>query len=312
MRNRMNNRAHSDDWEELAANFLCKVWGVFADGFVFAASKDRKSATWREHSFQLPISKRELMRFFRDHPRDRRDLYFCPNAFDKPTRKKQFALPTLYAWADIDDADPDAFDPQPGVLIETSSDRYQGLWLFRDHRDAPQAEVYSKALAYMFGADRNGWSITKYLRVPFTFNHKPERKTAAVKLVEDDFRITIRPSLVLDTADWDRTDNRAISANVILLTKDWQEIAEKYRKDLHPRVRSLIWTDRAFAYERDRSKCIFEIIAGLHEAGADVNEIAFLVFENPYFRSKHGVNPERAMEEVGRVVAKLGGHHGKN
>lgn len=310
MPTRMNNRAHPEHWENRAAEFARDVWSIFAGGFAFIAAKDRKSGTWKEHPLQLPVSRRALVRVLQTHPRERYDLYFCPNAFDKAVRKKHFAQPTPYAWVDIDDADPDAFVPPPGVLIKTSHRRYQGLWRFRDWRDVPGAEVYSKGLAYMHGADRTGWSVTKYLRLPHTINHKPGRRGAEVKLLRDDLRITIRPPLAIDTSDWDAADPRGIRATVIMPARDWREVAAPYRKHLHPRVRSLIWTDRAFAFESDRSKCIFEIIAGLHEAGAHPDDISLILFSNPYFLAKHGVNPQRVVEEVKRVVAKLGGQNG--
>lgn len=310
MRNRMNNQAHPQGWKIRAAQFAREVWSVFEGGFVFIAAKGRRTGVWQEHALQLPVSERDLVDFFRAHSREHYDLYFCPNAFRKAERKTDLALPSPYAWADIDDADPEVFVPPPGVLIESSHHRYQGLWRFRDWRQVPEAQVYSKALAYKYGADRNGWSITKYLRLPYTLNHKPGRHKAAVKLLRRNFQITIRPPLALNTSEWGTADPHCLRVTIISPVQDWREVAEKYRPQLHPRVRSLIWTERAYAFERDRSKCIFEIIAGLHEAGANQNEIAFLVFVNPYFQSKHGVNPERAVEEVARVIGKLEKDHG--
>ena len=309
MPKRMNDRARPERWEDRAADFARDVWSVYVGGFVFIAAKDRAAGTWREHALRLPVSRRALVRLLKAHPREHYDLYFCPNAFDSATRKKHLAQPTPYAWVDIDDADPDAFDPPPGVLIETSRRRYQGLWRFRDTRDVAEAEVYSRALAYRFGADRNGWSVTKYLRLPHTINHKPGRKSAEVRLLCGDLRNQIRPLVPVDPSDVNAPGTVKMRAAVILPADDWREVAAKYRKKLHPRVRSLIWTERTYTFERDRSKCIFEIIAGLYEAGAPPEEIALIVFANPYFRSKHGLNAQRALEEVTRVLAKRGGRH---
>jgi hypothetical protein len=59
-------------------------------------------------------------------------------------------------------------------------------------------------------------------------------------------------------------------------------------------------------YERDRSKCIFEIVAGLHDAGATSDEIASVLWHNPYFVSKHGQDRRTLGAEMGRIISKLG------
>lgn len=78
----------------------------------------------------------------------------------------------------------------------------------------------------------------------------------------------------------------------------------RYRRKLHLKVRYLLGHDRV--RERDRSACIYLIIAGLHEAGADPDEIASVIWDSPYFVEKHGRDVTKLNAEVGRVIGKLG------
>jgi hypothetical protein len=82
------------------------------------------------------------------------------------------------------------------------------------------------------------------------------------------------------------------------------QLLEKHRKRVHPRVRALL-TDKK-AYEADRSTRIFEMVAGLHDVGATPNEIAVLVGQSAYFLSKHGTSTAKLEAEINRILAKLG------
>jgi hypothetical protein len=88
---------------------------------------------------------------------------------------------------------------------------------------------------------------------------------------------------------------------------DWRRVLQKYWRKLRPRVRALIQNRRV--YEGDRSKCVYAIVAGLHDAGASPNEIAAVVWHNPYFISKHGQRLDRLNAEISRIVSKLGRRH---
>ncbi len=80
---------------------------------------------------------------------------------------------------------------------------------------------------------------------------------------------------------------------------------KRYGKSLHLKVRTLIRNRKA--YEPNRSAQIFHIIAGLHEAGANADEIASVLWQNPYFLEKHGRDIGKLNEELSRVIGKLEG-----
>lgn len=75
---------------------------------------------------------------------------------------------------------------------------------------------------------------------------------------------------------------------------------------MHKRTVFLIESTYVPAFERDRSKCIFQIIANLHEVGANHQEITDVLWTNPYFLSKYGADVDALALELGRVLNKLG------
>jgi len=48
------------------------------------------------------------------------------------------------------------------------------------------------------------------------------------------------------------------------------------------------------------------MVAGLHEAGATVDEIASVVWTSPYFRDKYGEDEEALETEISRIIARVG------
>lgn len=289
-------------WHEYAADFVSTVWSYHPRGFGFLAALRVGATRWQQIALSVHSHRAVIERYLIDHPREEFDLYFTPCAFRGRVRKAEFALPSHFAWADIDTADPASFEPEPNVLWRTSPGRYQGLWIFSDRKTPELSEACSKMLAYRHGADRNGWTSTKVLRIPGTFNHKPAYDLPRVRLVYSNWESQRRPVVPA-------TKPRPTVASIELQTLgpegyDPKAVFEKYRPLLHPRTRALIRSKTAS--EPDRSKCIFEIIAGLHDAKANPGEIASVIRANAYFIDKHGGNESRLFAELSRVLAKLG------
>lgn len=230
------------------------------------------------------------------------DQYFCPNAFSKPRRKQRYALPTRFGWCDIDESDPDAYDPWPSLVWETSPDRYQALWSWDKYHEPDEAEGFSKALAYRHGGDRNGWTITKMLRLMGSVNHKPKYDEPFVHTVACDWtEICARP-LVLKR-DQAKVSGPLPEVDVNPAKFNAAEVVKKYRGQLHPKARTLMRNRKA--YEENKSAQIFHMIAALYEAGACFDEIASVIWPNPYFVEKHGHDIGKLNEEIARVVGKL-------
>jgi hypothetical protein len=254
---------------------------------------------WIEKGFHVKFGWRAIDKFLKDHDPNTHDLYYCPNAFSSRRRLAEFALSTRFAWCDIDGADPNAFRPQPNVLVETSPGRYQGLWKFATAAKPVRAEAVSRHLTNTYQGDRGGWSVTKMLRLPGTLNHKRSYDLPTVKVVRDDKReIAIWPKVKI-------AERHDAPAKTIDPTKfDAEAVIRKYRAALAPNRRRLM--EHASVKWRDRSQIIFMIVAALHDAGAAPNEIAAVVWRSPYFISKHGADLFRLGQEVNRILSKIG------
>jgi hypothetical protein len=102
------------------------------------------------------------------------NVWFGVNLLSKAERKKENALPGYIVWADLDTVEPVGIDPPPSCVVKSSPDRFQGYWRL-DKLIVPEAqEEFSRKLAYKYHFDKSGWDLTQILRVPFTFNYKPE------------------------------------------------------------------------------------------------------------------------------------------
>jgi hypothetical protein len=106
-----------------------------------------------------------------------RNIYFCTQLLKAKQRVKENCVICPIVWSDLDDAVPDKLVIKPNVVVESSPNRYQGIWLLNDLAVPEEAEDASHRIAYYHageGADKNGWMLTKLLRVPLTYNMKYE------------------------------------------------------------------------------------------------------------------------------------------
>ena len=300
---------YEDDYDVLCSQLwlLTDVFGPNSETnqklFVFLAFRCVRTGKWHEHAIEWPANHLEMGQLLERYSRWDYDLYFCPNPFSEPRRKREYALPTRFAWCDIDDSNPEDYEPQPSLLWQTSPDRFQALWSWDTYHKPDEAERFSKALAYRHGGDRNGWTITKMLRLMGSVNHKPQYDEPYVPTVACDWtEIRARPlALKRDRA---KLKSPLPEVNVDPTKFDKAEVIRKYRKDLHPKARTLMGSRKA--YEPNRSAQIFHMVAALHEAGACHDEIASVIWPNPYFVEKHGHDLGKLNEEITRVVGKLG------
>jgi len=316
MPNRMNNETRPVDWMEKAESFVLALWDTHEDGYVFIGTRQADGDRWNEHAFELPVEEGELVDFFQQYPREDYDIYFCANAFGEPKRRTVAALQTRFACVDVDGAPLENFRPKPTIAWETSTGHTQAIWVFNEILSVDHAEQIAKNLAYNFDADRNGWSITKYLRVPFTYNHKPVYDRPEVTLLyapDDPVDGGLPPPKFLSTRK-PKTTARPVSVQKTKVSrkpiatgfKHSQRILNKYRARLALMPRSLLG-HKKLMYP-DRSAAIYSIVAGLHEAGATRREIQIALWNNVYFIGKYGHDRNRLEEELSRILGKLEGN----
>ena len=218
-----------------------------------------------------------------------------------------YALPTPFAHCDIDLGDPAAFEPPPTILTETSPGRYQGIWEFVDAVEPKVAESVSRALTRRYGGDPGGWSITKFLRVHGSMNHKNTYNLPAVSVVHDH-------AAPIEAWPIRRPETTAAQPPVALLPApaaagpvwspdkhSWWAVVAKYRRRLRPRHVALMTADAMISGPNKRSQMIFVIAAELYDAGAQWDEIAAVVWRSPYFIDKHGKSIDRLDAELSRI-----------
>ncbi|WP_460988004.1 DNA-primase RepB domain-containing protein [Sphingobium sp. TomTYG75] len=209
-------------------------------------------------------------------------------------------MPSRCAWCDIDDADPDVYDPQPNILWETSPDRFQGIWLWRDVSPGDIAEQVSRNIWAKDGGDKGGWSVTKMLRLPGTINHKPQYRKPIVTLQVYDPRPQKLPRSILSIPTGTPTKGEE---NVEITGVDPYKIMRRYRRKMGLRAGALMTATRVM--RPDRSGAVYLIVVGMIEAGAEDSEIAAVLLMNPYFNSKWGTDLVKAEDQILRIRARL-------
>lgn len=316
MRQPKSKPAYKSLWDERASEraivrdqvaFLSAIWTPLrhTDIVLYGALCLRRRGSSRMMHHFVPINEVAAVRkLLHELDRGRYDQYFCPNVYTAPDRKLAYVHRSWLGWCDVDDADPFAFEPHPSVIWQTSPDRSQAMWFWHRSYKPEKASAFSKALTYRFGGDKGGSAANKLLRLPGSYNHKPDYRTPFIPLLHFDPQpIATRPML-LEKARKHRGvqlgsfDERANADGRLTILR-------KYRSRLDPDARRLIQHDRVFA--PDRSLRIFQIVAGLHCAGATESEIANVVWHSPYFRDKYGDDLNSLEIEVSRILSKVGG-----
>jgi hypothetical protein len=203
------------------------------------------------------------------------DVYFCPNVFKEPHRKREFALPTVWLHADLDEVDPQGDILAPTAAWETSAGRYQCLWRVTKPLKVKHFEVLNQRLTYLTGADRGGWSVTKVLRVPGSFNHKrgePERVTLMWEEMQD-----YLPKTVLNLVRDVKVVRQVAVEKLELPDVTADALYHKYRRSLPARARQLLRARKTKVGMR--SERLWELECLLLNAGVSPEECLILVRE---------------------------------
>lgn len=102
-----------------------------------------------------------------------RDVYFCAHLFTASVWKREFVVPIICLWADVDHGNLTAGGlPEPSAVVETSPGRFQAYWSLAWPVDPLTGEWLNQRLALALGADPSGADLTRLLRVPGTRNWK--------------------------------------------------------------------------------------------------------------------------------------------
>jgi hypothetical protein len=291
----------SVEMNERRLMFLHHTFGK-AEGYVCIAynTKDRKS--FREEWFKWPLDAEEILdlvnRVYQGH-----NVWFCPQLFDRKSRKKEYCVITPSAWSDLDTCDPENLLVEPTILIESSPGRYQSLWVFdRLDVDPEDAEDLSQRIAYKHaddGADRSGWDITQLLRFPYKYASTPTVKV--VDINRNRYRLTDFAEQYPEIAGFEYSD-------VPLPDISGLERADKVMEANRLKMNPMIW--RLFQEELPKdaswSESLWKLQLMLFEAGFDRTQVFSIVSEakcNKYARDGQ-YRPEHLWKEVLRSEAK--------
>lgn len=150
-----------------------------SEGVICLGFRERGITQFRESFFKFPSQVTEAAEFVQGLY-ESGDVYFCTQVLSRNRRTKEDVKICPNAWADLDGCLPEECTVKPSIIIESSPGRYQALWLFNEPQPPLMAEELSKRIAYAHaseGCDKTGWPLTKYLRVPYTFNYKYAAET---------------------------------------------------------------------------------------------------------------------------------------
>lgn len=158
-------------------------------GYVYVSQKI--SGRWKDNPIRFdPSSNKqihEVRKFLKSIETLPGDLYWCPNIFTQPHRRREFVSQGKFLYADLDAVDPEEIDEhlRPTIAWRSSEHRYQALWELEEPLKAHQLEEINRRLTYTLQADKSGWDLTQVLRIPGTMNYKYQPPEKGVLLWDD-------------------------------------------------------------------------------------------------------------------------------
>lgn len=295
--------------------FFRLLFGTQVEGYVCVAYINMSGGkkTIREEFFKYPEELPNMLHNIAQNQASA-NSYFCPQLLKsnqrlpgtRSARTKENIKVCTAAWSDLDTCDPSLLLVPPSFTLQTSSDRYQALWVFDSPVEPSVAEQISKNIAYHHvtdGADSGGWDLTQLLRIPLTYNMKYQLPVE-VKVYE----ASRRQYQVQDFSDYSESRINALTHDPmpeVLPTESALDIIQRYRKTINPIVFSIFSVEPASGVEGGWSKPLWNLQMLCFEASMSREEVFVVASEsacNKYRRdNKH---PRKLWEEVCRAYIK--------
>ena len=253
-------------------------------GFLCIATTEQiaPKTTFKQRFFSWPEDFKTVENFILSVER-RHNVYFCVNLLKQQKRTKDDALPTDFLWADLDNVNPDSekFSKlPPPIVVQSSPGRWQAYWRLTTKLEPFQAEIYSKRLAYYFGADKSGWDLTQLLRVPFTRNFKYE--TTPIIMLERGLE-TLAPPLLFEALPKPAEENGIGEIPDLPDDADIpsaESVIYKYTAALRHSAFVAIYTQQPGEGD-DWSRLLWRLIHICFEAGMETLEVFSVVRQAP-------------------------------
>lgn len=202
------------------------------------------------------------------------DLYFCFNSFLNPRRLESNFEESEYFYADLDEVDPRTLSLRPTVAWQTSPGKYQCMWRCNRKLSTRLHKIVNQRLTYLTGADKGGWSVTKALRIPGTYNYKYSRPKR-VKLLWDNGPTYSLKRLLRTVKDVRVSTSIESLTDLGLPDVTSRSLRRAHRDRFNPRVRELLGASRANVGER--SDRLWELECLLLDEGISPEETLILV-----------------------------------
>lgn len=302
---------------EKSLRIISRAWGRTQSGYAFFPYIDRaqqvetgnRRAGFNEGpAFKWPQERERIIDWLEAHTGY--EQYWSACLFEEPLRREDLAMTEHALWADLDSVDPSTLDEYPPTIAwQTSPNSYQALWIAAqgDFLGASWAGNENQRMTYMTGADSGGWFSTKLLRVPGTYNYKPDYQRPGKppprgKLLWHDGP-AYAPGDFSELPPVDGPDNvltDALEADIDAV--DRHEVISRVRLKMTKRSRDML---TAREVSGDRSDQLWYLIRCLADVGCSVAEIVAVVRETVWnkFRDRND-EIKRLMLEASKAIAK--------
>lgn len=239
----------------------------------------------------------------------RADLYFCPqllNSKEKLSKHTVEMCPSV--WADLDNCLPSKLLVEPTIVWETSPNRFQAIWRLEEVAVPQDAESLSRRIAYYHagdGADRSGWDLTQFLRIPRTGNFKYRDEldptNPAIVQVVGGTAAKYRPEDFKKYPEVKRAEFLDLPLPE-MPTEEPLEIVQRYRRQINPQVFDLFATEPKGTW----SEHLWRLLMLCFEAGMELPEVFRVADEaacNKYKRD--GRDIEYLWKDVCRAYVRM-------
>lgn len=302
---------------EKSLRIISRSWGRKQSGYAFFPYIDRseqvrtgnRRAGFNEGpAFKWPQERERILDWLEAHTGY--EQYWSACLFEEPMRREDLAMTEHALWADLDGVDPSTLDEYPPTVAwQTSPNSYQALWIAAqgDFLGASWAGNENQRMTYMTGADSGGWFSTKLLRIPGTYNYKPEYQKAGKeppkgRLLWMDGP-TYSPGDFSELPAIDGPDNiltDALEADIDSV--DRHAVISRVRLKMTKRSRDML---TAREVSGDRSDQLWYLIRCLADVGCSVAEIVAVVRDTVWnkFRDRND-EIKRLMLEASKAIAK--------
>jgi hypothetical protein len=283
------------------AAFLLDLWDDQPGEYFFVCGRVRPGpSAWRE----ISIAREDLPR---DLPEALAslggDVYFCPHGFTHGQRKKAYAAPSRWLWADIDAVPLREVRPKPTVLIMSSPGRYQGLWRMSVPSQGEHVAALNKRLTRAIGADPSGCDLTQVLRLPGTVNLKydPAPEVQLLWSEDETFDAEALDVTLPKLPEPRRAATPSAGNGRAAGVGDWtsltpRQLAQRYRISSYPFTKV-----PHVEGERRRSRAVWNVYWRMICAGASLDECLYVLEACPPWQERCDEEPASRDREVRKM-----------